>query len=108
MKVECQKEQLVDTVSIAEKTTGKNLTLPVLGCVLLEAHDNNTLSIRATNIDLGIDITIQAKVAKAGSAVVPGNVLLSSIASVYDSTAITLKLGRTKLVGIYSAVKNNN
>ena len=92
MKLECSKESLVDSIGVAEKTTGKNLTLPVLGCLLLEATDDNILKIRATNIDLGIELTVKAKVEEAGSVVVPGNILLSVISSMYDSSAITLAL----------------
>lgn len=98
MKVECSKENLVDNIAIAEKTTGKNVTLPVLECLFLEARDDNTLTIRATNIDLGIEITIPAKVEESGIAVVPGSVLLSAISSVYDSTTITLLLKDTNII----------
>lgn len=98
MKVECQKESLVDNIAVAEKTTGKNLTLPVLSCLLLEASDDNSLTIRATNIDLGIEIKIPAKVTSKGIAVVPGNILLSAVSSVYDSGSVMLELKDTSLI----------
>lgn len=97
MKLECSKESLVDSISVAEKTTGKNLTLPVLGCLLLEATKDNVLKIRATNIDLGIEISVKAKVEEKGSVVVPGNILLSVVSSMYDSNAITLSLDNMNL-----------
>ena len=62
MKIECSKEVLIDSISIAEKTTGKNLTLPVLGCLLLDATEEDVLKIRATNIDLGIEVKVPAKI----------------------------------------------
>lgn len=97
MKLECSKENLVESVGVAEKTTGKNLTLPVLGCLLLEASKDNILRIRATNIDLGIEIKVKAKVEEEGSVVVPGNILLSVISSMYDSNVITLSLDEMNL-----------
>jgi len=56
MKIECIKEQLEEALNKAVKITGKNITLPVLNGFYLEAHQN-LLSIRATNLDLGISIT---------------------------------------------------
>jgi DNA polymerase-3 subunit beta len=98
MKVECSKENLVNTIGVAEKTTGKNLTLPVLGCLLLEATEDNFLKIRATNIDLGIEISVKAKVDEPGRVVVPGNILLSVISSMYDSNNITLTIDDVNLI----------
>jgi len=92
MKLECSKESLVDSIGIAEKTTGKNLSLPILEGLFLEATKDNNLKIRATNIDLGIEISVKVKVEEEGSVVVPGNVLLSVVSSMYDSNVITLSL----------------
>ena len=71
MKIECIKEKISQAIGKAEKITGKNLTLPVLGCVLLEAGKNN-LIVKATNLDLGIEISIPAKVEEQGTVAVPG------------------------------------
>ena len=97
MKIECLKEVLLDSISIAEKTTGKNLTLPVLGCLLLDATEDNILKIRATNIDLGIEIKVPTTTIKPGSVVVPGNILQSVVSSMYDSNTITLSLNESNL-----------
>ena len=92
MKVECSKENLVESIAIAEKTTGKNLSLPVLGCVLLDATTKGLLKIRATNIDLGIEITVPSKIIEEGVAVVPGNILHNVVTSMYDSNMVTFTL----------------
>lgn len=98
MKVECKKENLINNVSLAEKATGKNLTLPVLGCLLLEATKDNILKIRATNLDLGIELKIPSKVIKPGIIVVPGNILYSVINSIFDSSKILLEVEDQNLV----------
>ncbi len=74
MKVECIKEKFCLAVSKAEKITGKNMTLPILSCILIEAK-GNFLILKATNLDLGIEIKIPAKVAQEGLVTVPGQVL---------------------------------
>jgi len=90
MKLECLKEKLVKAVSKAEKITGKNLSLPVLSCVLLEAK-NNTLKIVATNLDLGIEIEVPAKVEKEGVVTVSGLVLNNLISNDYRGGKINLE-----------------
>lgn len=76
MKTECIKEKLTAAVAQAEKIAGKNLTLPVLSCLLLDVG-KNSISIKATNLDLGIDITIPSKTQKEGRIAVPASVLAS-------------------------------
>lgn len=91
MKIECLKEKLTAAVSNAQRITGKNLTLPVLSCILLEAKDNN-LKIKATNLDLGIEITIPVKVEEEGSVAVPGAILSSFISNLQDEKSIKLEV----------------
>lgn len=96
MKVECLKERLGNAVSKAEKVTGKNLTLPVLKCVLLEAQNDN-LKIRATNLDLGIEINIPVKVKEDGVVAVPGAVLSNFIQNLHNDKNVNLELVENNL-----------
>ncbi|MDB5254092.1 MAG: Beta sliding clamp [Parcubacteria group bacterium] len=91
MKIECIKERLSESVSKAEKIAGKNPTLPVLAGLFLEAKDN-TLTIRATNLDLGISTTVPAKVIEPGQVVVPAQILSSFLNSLSKEKSITLEL----------------
>ena len=81
MKLECLKDRLKQAVLQAERVTGKNLTLPVLSSVLLEAK-NNKLVIKATNLEVGLEISIPAKVEVEGSvainALILGNFLTNN------------------------------
>jgi DNA polymerase-3 subunit beta len=74
MKVECIKEKFCGAISKTEKITGKNMTLPILSCILIEAK-GNFLILKATNLDLGIEIKIPAKVSEEGIIAVPGTIL---------------------------------
>lgn len=90
MKIECVRDKLVEAVSKAEKITGKNLTLPVLGCVLMEAKGRE-LVIKATNLDLGIEITIPVKVEKEGIVAVPGQVLTGFLSNITEESNVSLE-----------------
>ena len=91
MNIECIKEKLSYAISKAERVTGKNITLPILSCVLLEAHDS-LLTIKATNLDLGIEITLPVKVIKPGKTAVSGSVLYNFISNITNDKNITLEL----------------
>lgn len=89
MKIECIKEQLEEALSKADKIAGKNTTLPVLSGFYLDAH-NNSLVIKATNLDLGISITLPVKVIEPGVVVVPAHVISSFVSSLTKDRNITL------------------
>ena len=75
MKIECVKEKLLEAVQAAEKITGKNLTLPVLSSILFETKQTK-LVLKATNLDLGIEIEVPAKIITPGQVAVAGSTLL--------------------------------
>jgi len=89
MKIESIKEKLVDAVSRAEKVAGRNPTLPVLAGLHLEAK-GTTLTIKATNLDLGISISLPVKVVEEGAVVVPAQILASFLNSLSKEKSITL------------------
>ena len=91
MKIECVKEKLSQAIGKAERVTGKNLTLPVLNCVLLDAK-KGMLTINATNLDLGVEITLPVKVEKEGMVAVPGGILYNFLQNIYNDKNISLEL----------------
>jgi len=97
MKIECIKNKIEEAVSRVEKITGKNLTLPILKCVLLIAKDN-ILTIRATNLDLGVEISIPVKIKKEGVVAVPSGVLYSFLNNLYDEKNVILEVKENKLI----------
>ncbi len=96
MKIECIKEKLNQAVGRVEKITGKNLTLPVLSCVLLEAK-NDMLTLRATNLELGIEVTIPVKVEQEGMIAVPGGILSNFISHLQKDNNVKLELSGANL-----------
>jgi DNA polymerase-3 subunit beta len=74
MKISCIREKLHNAVAQVEKVTGKNLTLPILGAILLEARAGK-LTLRATNLNVGVEVTIPAKVESEGVVAVEGGIL---------------------------------
>jgi DNA polymerase-3 subunit beta len=90
MKIESIRETLVDAVSKAEKISGRNTTLPVLSGVLL-VTDKNTLTIKATNLDLGVTIKVPVKVQEEGKVVVPAQTLNQFLNSLSREKSISIE-----------------
>ena len=85
MKIECIQEKLIDGIHRAEKIAGKHITLPVLSCLLFEAKKNNTLVIKATNLNLGVEVIIPAKVEEEGFAAIPAGIISSFVSGIKSS-----------------------
>lgn len=86
MKLECSIEKIKNALIIADRITGKNLTLPVLSSILWVASDNK-LKLRATNLSIGIEIDIPAKIYSDGIIAIKGDTL-SSLFSVLQGDSV--------------------
>lgn len=90
MKIECIKDKLMEGIAKADRLTGKNLSLPILSCIYLKAV-KNTLIIRATNLDCGIEVKIPAKVEAEGETALQGAVLNSLLSGLPKEKNIILQ-----------------
>ncbi|OGI59956.1 DNA polymerase III subunit beta [Candidatus Nomurabacteria bacterium RIFCSPHIGHO2_01_FULL_38_19] len=109
MKLECKIEEIKNGVSQAERITGKNLTLPILNSILL-ITGQKSLKLRSTNLSLGVEIDVSAKIEKQGTLAVSGATLNSVFSNfpqnetvwlegVDGNLLITTKKSKTKLKG---------
>jgi len=71
MELECLTSKLRAAVTTAERATGKNLSLPALSNIRLIATDR-ALKIEATNLELGIEVSVPARASAPGEVMVSG------------------------------------
>ncbi len=90
MKLECSIEKIKNAVSQVERVTGKNLTLPILNSILLVASQKS-LKLRATNLSLGVEIEIPAKVEKEGALAISGSVLNAIFTNISQNENVQLE-----------------
>jgi len=90
MKLECSIEKIKNAISQVERITGKNLTLPVLSSVLLIAS-KKSLKLRSTNLSLGIEIEIPAKIEKEGTLAISGSVLNAVFSNISQNENVFLE-----------------
>lgn len=94
MKLICLQENLQKGLNITEKITGKNNALPILSNILLETQ-KGLLNISSTNLEIGINCRIPAKIEKIGNITVPARLFSGFIGN----------LPKDK---VFLEVKNNN
>jgi DNA polymerase-3 subunit beta len=78
MRTTVNTELFKNSLESAQRVTTKHLTLPILQCVLLEVK-KNTLTIKATNLEIGVECTIEAKTDTEGLVAIPAHTLLQTI-----------------------------
>lgn len=101
MKIECVQEKLKEAIGYAERISGKHMTLPVLSCLLIDASSKNNIIIKSTNLDLGIEISIPAKIEESGIVAVPAQIINSFIGGVLGGekgVTLTSDQGNLKVI----------
>ncbi len=71
MKLEVLQEDLNQGLSVVSRFIASRPQLPVLANILFSAEKNNRLKLSATNLDIGIQYWIDAKVNKPGELTIP-------------------------------------
>ncbi len=90
MRVECVQEKLRQALLLTERITGKNLALPVLNCLLIEVK-KNSLIVKGTNLELGVEVEIPVKTLEEGTVAISGAILSSFVNNIKSDTSITLE-----------------
>lgn len=90
MIIECIKDKIREAVNLAEKATGRNLSLPILSSILLQAKDK-TLVVKATNLEIGLEIEIPAKVEEEGEIAVNAMVLSGFLSNLPKENKLKIK-----------------
>jgi DNA polymerase-3 subunit beta len=78
MKVSCLQENLAKGLSIVGRVVSPRSTLPVLGNILL-ATDAGRLKLSATNLEVGINCWIGARVGEDGATTVPARTFIDLV-----------------------------
>ncbi len=77
-------------LSVVERSTSKDLTLPILGSFFITT-ESGSLRIMGTNLEIGIQTTVRCTVSEEGSIVIPSKQLLSYISTLSKDEKITIE-----------------
>lgn len=90
MKLICTQENLRRAIAVAERATGRQGTLPILGNFLLET-ENGRLKLSATNLEIGVVARVGAKVETEGKITVSAKLLSNFVANLPGSETVVLE-----------------
>lgn len=104
MKIIFIKEDLTQFSTLLERIVSKHPTLAVLECVYMSTKEN-ALMVRATNLEVGVEVHLSATVHTEGVCAVPAGVFLRALNEAPSGAAITIELKETVLSVTYSGSK---
>ncbi len=96
MKVQILQEKLKEGLNIVERISSKSLTLPVLNNILISS-EKNFLNLAATDLEIGINWWVLAKIEKQGKITIPSR-LLSSFVGFLPNKKINLEVKNNNLI----------
>ena len=92
MKLELGFKKFKDAVGLVDRIAHKHQTLPVLSCILLEVA-KNTATLKATNLDVGVEVSIPVKSDSTGVLAIPAQTLSSFLSQIQEQNqVVTLEL----------------
>ncbi len=96
MKVTINQKNLKKALGLVERMVSRNVALPILNNVLLKT-ENGRLKISATNLEVGINYLIGAKIEEVGDIAIPARIFSDFISNI-DEDIITLTTKNNSLL----------
>ncbi|MCB9811516.1 DNA polymerase III subunit beta [Candidatus Nomurabacteria bacterium] len=96
MHITLDTKELQSKLELVGRVSTKHVTLPVLQCVLISVQ-KGVVTLKATNLEVGIEASLPAKVEEEGVIAVPASVLIQTI-NYNTNREVTLQTEDTTLV----------
>jgi len=89
-------ENFKKALSITERSTGKDLTLPILNSFFIIA-DNSNIKIISTNLEVGVETKLRGTISEKGGVVIPSKILSLFISTIPKDEKITIESKKNDL-----------
>jgi DNA polymerase III subunit beta len=90
MKIICTKENFKKAIYNTERVVARQNTLPILNNILFEA-EKGLLKLSATNLEIGVNVKIGAKVEKEGKITIPAKLISGFSSNLTDGENISIE-----------------
>ena len=97
MKATIERATLLKSLSHVQSVVERRNTIPILSNVLIEARDDGSIRLMATDLDLQVDESIQANVATAGATTVSAHTLFDIVRKLPDGSQVELNAAEGKM-----------
>lgn len=96
MKFRCERDDLLAAVQFASRAISNRATLPVLSGLRIEATEDGTVLVAATDLELTMETSFQAGIDEPGKAIVPGR-LFGEMSRNLGSGQVTVLAGQSEV-----------
>ncbi len=97
MKATIERATLLKCLSHVQSVVERRNTIPILSNVLIEARDDGSLRLMATDLDLQVDESVPAQVAQAGAATVPAHTFFEIVRKLPEGSQVELAAAEGKM-----------
>ncbi len=105
MHVVCQKNILLGGVNTVLKAVSTRTTLPILQCILLDAHENE-FKLVGNDLELGIESTLKSEVVESGNIAIDARIFSEIVKKLPDSE-VHIKVDEHQLMTITCENRNS-
>jgi DNA polymerase III subunit beta len=97
MKATIERATLLKSLSHVQSVVERRNTIPILSNVLIEARDDNSIRLMATDLDLQVDESVPANVDQAGATTVPAHTLFDIVRKLPEGSQVELNAAEGKM-----------
>jgi DNA polymerase-3 subunit beta len=97
MKATIERATLLKSLGHVQSVVERRNTIPILSNVLIEARDDGSIRLMATDLDLQVDESIQANVSQAGAITVSAHTLFDIVRKLPEGSQVELTAAEGKM-----------
>jgi DNA polymerase-3 subunit beta len=97
MKVTIERATLLKSLGHVQSVVERRNTIPILSNVLIEARDDGSLRLMATDLDLQVDESVPAQVAQAGATTVSAHTFFDIVRKLPEGSQVELSAADGKM-----------
>jgi DNA polymerase-3 subunit beta len=97
MKATIERATLLKSLGHVQSVVERRNTIPILSNVLIEARDDNSIRLMATDLDLQVDESVPATVSQPGATTVPAHTLFDIVRKLPEGSQVELNAGDGKM-----------
>ena len=97
MKATIERATLLKSLGHVQSVVERRNTIPILSNVLIEARDDNSIRLMATDLDLQVDESVAANVSQGGATTVSAHTLFDIVRKLPDGSQVELSAAEGKM-----------
>jgi DNA polymerase-3 subunit beta len=97
MKATIERATLLKSLGHVQSVVERRNTIPILSNVLIEARDDNSIRMMATDLDLQVDESVPANVDQAGATTVAAHTLFDIVRKLPEGSQVDLDVAEGKM-----------